>query len=302
VEECIEEYIKLSEEVFDVDQVLKGVIPVGDNQCRFNHKQLETAIQGVVKKKLGDENAIIADTATNPTPVPTFVVATKAFHADGPPTIFRSYRCTGHNADKCAIWEAGRATSAAPTFFKPIKIKAPLPGATYVDGGLAHNNLAELALAEAQKIWPNARKFCLVSVGTGRQSSVRLVNSTHSSSTVRDDEEQSYIKWNLARIPGVTTASRVPSGMVALNNIVDACVKLATNSESVHERIYKQMEADRRLRYHRFNVDRDMEGIGLQEWQKMEEMGSHTAAYMEEAEKITKKNSCVQDLIAIENE
>ena len=44
-------------------------------------------------------------------------------------------------------------------------------------------------------------------------------------------------------IPGATTASRVPSGMVALKNIVDACVKLATNSESVHERIYKQMEA-----------------------------------------------------------
>lgn len=105
-------------------------------------------------------------------------------------------------------------------------------------------------------------------------------------------------------IPGATTASRVPSGMVALKNIVDACVKLATNSEPVHERLYRQMEAANprgALRYHRFNVDRDMNDIGLQEWQKMEEMGSHTAAYMEEAEKVAKKNSCVQDLIAVES-
>src|SRR5438046_520165 len=175
----------------------------------------------------------MADTAENRETVPTFVVATKALHADGPPTLFRSYQCRGHNADKCAIWEAGRATSAAPTFFKPIKIKVPLPGATYVDGGLAHNNPAELALAEARKIWSNARKFCLVSIGTGRQSSVRLLNVTRSYSTVRDEEEaQSFSKWILARIPGATTASRVPSGMVALKNIVDACVKLATNSES----------------------------------------------------------------------
>jgi len=93
--------------------------------------------------------------------------------------------------------------------------------------------------------------------------------------------------------------------MVALKNIVDACVKLATNSESVHERVFRQMvaaDADGQLRYHRFNVDRDMEDIGLQEWQKMEEMGSHTAAYMEEAEKVVKRNTCVQDLIAIESE
>lgn len=290
--------------MFDVDQVLKGVIPVGDDQCRFNYKQLESVIQGVVKKKLGDDNAIMADVTENPPPIPTFVVATKALHADGPPTLFRSYRCAGHNADRCAIWEAGRATSAAPTFFKPMKIKVPLPGATYVDGGLAHNNPAELALAEARKIWTKARRFCLVSIGTGRQSSVKLLNVTRSSSTVRDDQEQgSLVGWIFSMIPGATTASRVPSGMVALKNIVEACVKLTTNSEPVHERIYRQMQTarpNRALRYHRFNVDRDMDDIGLQEWQKIEEMASHTAAYMEEAEKIAKKDSCVQDLIAIE--
>ena len=284
MEECIEEYIKLSEQVFDVDQVLKGVIPVGDDQCRFNYKKLEIAIQDIVKKKLGDENAIMADTTENPEPIPTFVVATKALRAEAPPTLFRSYQCEGHNADKCAIWEAGRATSAAPTFFKPIKIKVPPPGATYVDGGLAHNNPAELALSEARKIWTKARKFCLVSIGTGRQSSVRVMNLSNSSDSTRDDEPP-VKKRILEYIPGVITASRIPSGVTALKKIVEACVQLATNSEFVHDRIFKQqMETtspERQLHYHRFNVDRDMEDIELQEWEKMEEMGVHTAAYME---------------------
>jgi patatin-like phospholipase/acyl hydrolase len=293
----------LSKQVFDVDQVFKGVIPVGDNQCRFNYKQLETAIQSIVKKRLGDENAIMADTTEQSQTVPTFVVATKGLHADGPPTLFRSYQCQGHNANKCAIWEAGRATSAAPTFFKPIKIEAPRPGGTYVDGGLAHNNPAELALSEARKIWNSTRKFCLVSIGTGRQNSVRIFDAKCLSFTAQMDEGGNSLKKRiLANVPGLTPASRVPAGVLALKSIADACVQLATNSEFVHERIFRQMEADKQLYYHRFNVDRDMQDIGLQEWDKMEEMAAHTTAYMEEGERIVKRTRCVQDLIEMASE
>ena len=162
-----------------MDQVLKGVIPIGDNQCRFDYKKLEEEIQCVVKKKLGNENESMASTYSDGAKmVPTFVVATKGLNAEGPPTLFRSYQCKGHDANRCAIWEAGRATSAAPTFFKPIEISIPKPGGTFVDGGLAHNNPAELALSEAEKIWPKAKRFCLVSVGTGRLGSIRVVELT----------------------------------------------------------------------------------------------------------------------------
>jgi len=154
--------MNLSKKVFEVDQVLKGIIPIGDDQCRFDYRQLEHAIKDIVRKKLHDENAIMADIREEPGNVPTFVVATKALHADEPSTLFRSYQCQGHSPSTCAIWEAGRATSAAPTFFKPIKIKIPRPGATFVDGGLAYNNPAELALSEAEKIWTSTKRFCLV--------------------------------------------------------------------------------------------------------------------------------------------
>lgn len=112
-----------------------GVIPEGDDICRFDYKKLEDAIKDVIEKRLKDPNAIMEDTNLSSNHVPTFVVATKGLHADSNPTLFRSYRCRGHNPNKCFIWEAARATSAAPTFFKPISITVPAPGSTFVDGG-----------------------------------------------------------------------------------------------------------------------------------------------------------------------
>jgi predicted acylesterase/phospholipase RssA len=127
------------------------------------------------KRKLHNEEAPKADTSEGAPKVLTFVVATKGLHAEGPPTLFRSYQCEGHNASQCTIWEAGRATSAAATFFKPIEIESPRPGGTFMDGGLAHNNPAEVALSEAQKIWTKTKRFCVVSIGTGRLKSIPIV-------------------------------------------------------------------------------------------------------------------------------
>jgi predicted acylesterase/phospholipase RssA len=228
----------------------------------------------------------MADTADN---IPTFIVATKALHADGPPTLFRSYQCQGHNASKCAIWEAGRATSAAPIFFKPIKIEIPRPGATFVDGGVTHNNPAELALSEAKKIWTTAKKVRLVSLGTGRLKSVQIVQIESGPPTEKS-------KWS-----GVMTkVSRLPSGSAALLSIGEACVKLTTNTEPVHQRLLKRSastDPDEQFPYHRFNVDRDMQDIGLEEWRKVEEIAAHTSAYMEEAEGEINRNKCVHDLM-----
>ena len=66
------------------------------------------------------------------------------------PTVFRSYSGEGIQPSQCAIWQAARATSAAPSFFKEMYIDNPRPGINYVDGGLGHNNPAEVALEEAE--------------------------------------------------------------------------------------------------------------------------------------------------------
>jgi predicted acylesterase/phospholipase RssA len=294
VDESIDAYIQLSKSVFEVDQVLNGVIPNGDDQCRFDHKQLEGAIKDIVKKKSQDENATMAD--THPSKVPTFVVANKALHADGPPTLFRSYQCKGHNSSNCTIWQAGRATSAAPTFFKPIKIETPSPGGTFVDGGLLHNNPSELALLEAEKIWPRTKKFCLVSLGTGRLSAVRLVEAQSTSTSQESDGTR------MSAVSGFFTSAKSPvsGGIAALEKIAEACMQLVTRSEHIHQSVFRQSEStdpEKKFPYIRFNVERDMQDIGFQEWYKMEEMAAHTAAYMEDGEGERRSNECVQILM-----
>ncbi len=62
-----------------------------------------------------------------------------------------------------------RATSAAPTYFEPMK----LPTGTFtdhytlIDGGVFANNPAACALVEARTTQPDATDFLIVSLGTG---------------------------------------------------------------------------------------------------------------------------------------
>ncbi len=65
--------------------------------------------------------------------------------------------------------DVARATTAAPTYFLPARVRS-LSGVerTLLDGGLVANNPALSAYVEARKIHRNARKFVIVSLGTGR--------------------------------------------------------------------------------------------------------------------------------------
>ena len=183
------------------------------------------------------------------------------------------------------IFEAGRATSAAPTFFKPIRIRTPPPGRIFVDGGLSHNNPAELALQEINRLWPTTKKCCLVSVGAGRQSSVRLI-------------ESSAPKGMLSRALGYIPGGRVVDGAAALKRIAEACVALTTSSEQVHQRVLRKCSDEGAgCKYFRFQVERGMDEIGLQEWEKMDEMGDHTRRYMDEGEGEAKRDECVDCLM-----
>ena len=65
----------------------------------------------------------------------------------------------------CRIWEAGRATSAAPTYFQSISFGTP--AVEYWDGGMGCNNPTHEALIETSRIWGERRIACLLSIGTG---------------------------------------------------------------------------------------------------------------------------------------
>lgn len=67
--------------------------------------------------------------------------------------------------------DVARATTAAPTFFEPSRVTAT-DGKEYtlVDGALAANNPALSAYVEARKLYRDARRYIIVSLGTGRST------------------------------------------------------------------------------------------------------------------------------------
>lgn len=84
------------------------------------------------------------------------------------PFFFRSERAREESGYNFRMTEAARATSAAPTYFEPLRLDAEGPADYYslVDGGLYANNPALCAWVEARTLFPED-EFLVLSLGTG---------------------------------------------------------------------------------------------------------------------------------------
>ncbi|SMQ51120.1 unnamed protein product [Zymoseptoria tritici ST99CH_3D7] len=131
-------------------------------------------------------------------------------------------------------WEAARATSAAPTYFKPFCHEPSKR--TYADGGLYHNNPVEVADQERKLLWPalkDAEPDIIVSLGTAYCPKYKDGDST---------------KWRPLR-PGFLAQGRY------LSKLAHDHVKMSLDSERTWENYLriKQPTAENRKRYIRIN-------------------------------------------------
>jgi hypothetical protein len=269
------------------------MVPTGDYQCRFDHKVLEEQIKLVIGNardfKEQNINAESVQMAEPPPQTPTFVVAGRRHDIANPqPTLFRSYDCRGYPADKCMVWEAARATTAAPTFFKEITIDVPKPGGPYVDGGVTgHNNPALLALDEVERKWPKEyeeKRFAVVSIGTGQQRPVDLPEPKQSSGLLRF-------------MPG----TRIKQGTEASLRILHKLAQLSMQSEQVQDRVNKISKRNPPFLYYRFNVP-DIGGIGLQECDQLPKLSQITTGYLMKGDVDDLLWDCVRKLWSPRNE
>lgn len=67
------------------------------------------------------------------------------------------------NGANSNVIDVGLATSAAPLYFPPVNVG----GETLIDGGVCQNNPATTAFSVARQLFPQATRFCVLSVGTG---------------------------------------------------------------------------------------------------------------------------------------
>ena len=92
---------------------------------------------------------------------PTMVVSYDA--SNGIPFIFNSWEDKDY-----FVRDAARATSAAPTYFSPFNFYDKKDKVTrhFIDGGIIANNPVLMAYSEARKLYPNCKKFHILSLST----------------------------------------------------------------------------------------------------------------------------------------
>jgi hypothetical protein len=176
-------------------------------------------------------------------------VLTSLKNALGLPRILSTY---DPNDRTTKIWEALRATSAAPTFFEEMQFGTPK--VSYLDGGVGFNNpCAEVDYA-AKALWEGRSIGVIVSVGTGLQS-----------------------------IPSVQKiASWLPFGLGTDISLASALAGMATSTQRVDNEL-KRMYNNSATKYYRFDVDRGLANISLEQWMKEDEMAALTEQYMRDA-------------------
>jgi patatin-like phospholipase/acyl hydrolase len=72
------------------------------------------------------------------------------------------------------VWEAARATCAAPAFFKRISIGVSPLAEEFIDGGLGCNNPTLVLLQEAKLAFPGRHIACIISIGSGAVQTIAI--------------------------------------------------------------------------------------------------------------------------------
>ncbi|KAG4433866.1 hypothetical protein IFR05_010652 [Cadophora sp. M221] len=241
VPQAIEKYGELSKHVFSEQKR-------SWQDGKFKASRLEEAIRKVLIDTLGqgrDEERMRGEGIGT---CKTFVCALPARQVTSSPRLFRSYvsRDPSYNP---TIWEAARATSAAPGFFKRISIGEPGVKEDFVDGALGHNNPVQLAVQEAiQGYEPDTKVACIVSIGTGK---TRLAGFEK---------------------PGLLQR-------VIPIDLIKTLATMATSSETASKILEERYRNCPGL-YHRLNVETGLTEIALGEWEKLSEVKTHTLAYL----------------------
>ncbi|KAF3388415.1 Phospholipase A I [Penicillium rolfsii] len=166
VAECIAQYDNVMKEVFPETGDIKKAFNLATHGEFYDSSNLENIIKKLIKDKLGDSDVDLLDETG---PCKFFLMATNSQAANNrAPVFLRSYK-NPNNMENSALvnmklWQAARATSAAPAYFKPLQVD----GYTLVDGGLGANNPLGWLWTEVLGVFgPTRATDCFLSIGTG---------------------------------------------------------------------------------------------------------------------------------------
>jgi predicted acylesterase/phospholipase RssA len=260
VDDTILKYATFSQKVFSTEWT--------HDKSKFDHEVLEQEIKDVIAAAVpGDQSSSTQLEDRRVDLCRTFVVATSL--KAGGAVRMRSFGTRYADPFPACIWQVARATSAAPTYFLPIKIDAVL----YGDGGTGWNNPAKEAIEEARKIWPGRPIGILVSIGTGLEEALQLNDTSK----------------KLPKVVESLLRNTSPGHAFKLA-VAEYAVKCVTSCELIHREVAERCEREiLEGNYFRLNVPQGMSTIGLDEWEKLGTMIALTNRYMEHADQKKEK-------------
>ncbi|XP_070825117.1 calcium-independent phospholipase A2-gamma-like [Chaetodon trifascialis] len=177
LEECADMYRRFGSEVFRQNPLV-GTVKMGWNHSYYNTETWEAILQ----EKLG-HRLLIKTARDELSPKVSAVSAVVNWGTSPKAFVFRNYnhkpgslsRYAG--ASGCQMWQAVRASSAAPGYFQEFTLQSDI----HQDGGIILNNPCALAVHESRLLWPNQPFQCVLSLGTGRYDNVKRAPATSTS-------------------------------------------------------------------------------------------------------------------------
>lgn len=164
------------------------------------------------------------------------------------------------------LWEAARATSAAPTFFSPVNIDQSM----FLDAALGFNNPSweaykEVKAIQAQSSRPQA-KMCLVSIGSGASGSGSLgMRPLRRRSTPR------------------------------LLGLLESAVNSMTETNRAVQKMRSLVDVEKEVAFFRF--DPPGEDIQIDDYKKHHKIETKTQEWLQQPKVVSQIGDCAKQLI-----
>lgn len=219
---------------------------IASGKSVYDANILESELRRIVDETTGNAETRMMVDGDPSSACRVFVCATRMHTTSS--ILLRTYtpRDPGQASHPVKIWEAARATSAAPPLLDPVRIKEC--GMTLLDGAFRLSNPVNETVAEAYDLDPAREVGCILSIGTGVSEMPSLENSRH------------------------------------LIAVAQACVRISLDCDEVAAKFIKGPTGARinaEGRYFRFNVPHKLHGISIDQWERYDAAQEYVETYLE---------------------